>query len=90
MKGLLILGGNIMKASELLAKVQAGESVPCNTCGGEIPAEEIGRIAFKLGKLAPRMENAQVGSIVCVQCQRNDPDIKVEPRGPDVKFVGGD
>jgi hypothetical protein len=79
-----------MKASELLAKVQAGESVPCNTCGGEIPAEEIGRIAFKLGKLAPRMENAQVGSIVCMQCQRNDPDIKVDPRGPDVKFVSGD
>ena len=79
-----------MKASELLAKVNAGESVPCETCGQGIPAGEIGRVAFKLGKLAPRMENARVGAIVCVQCQINDPDIKVEPRGPDVKFVRGD
>ena len=79
-----------MKASELLAKVEAGESVPCDTCGGRIPADEIGRIAFKLGKLAPRMENAQVGSVVCVPCQRDDPLIKVEPRGPDVKFVSGE
>lgn len=79
-----------MKAAELLAKVKAGEAVPCDTCDGKIPANEIGQIAFRLGKLAPRMENASVGSIVCVQCQIDDPDIKVEPRGPDVKFVRGD
>ena len=78
-----------MKAAELLAKVKADESVSCDTCDGHIPADEIGRIAFRLGKLAPRMENASVGSIVCAQCQVDDPDIKVEPRGPDVKFVRG-
>ena len=78
-----------MKESELLVRVKAGEAVPCDTCDGAIPASEIERIAFKLGELAPRMENVLVGSIVCVQCQISDPDIKVEPRGPDVKFVRG-
>lgn len=78
-----------MKASELLARVRAGKPVPCDTCAGEIPADEIGRIAFKLGKLAPRMANALVGSVVCMQCQIDDSDIKAELRGPDVKFVRG-
>ena len=78
-----------MKASELLEKVKADEAIPCDTCDGKVPASEILRMAFKLGKLAPRMENAQVGSIVCVQCQTDDPDIKIEPRGVDVKFVRG-
>ena len=83
-------GRTVIKAYELLAKVKAGESVPCDTCGGKNPAGDIEKIAFKLGKLAPRMENALVGSIICVGCQRNDPDIQVEPRGPDVKFVRED
>jgi hypothetical protein len=48
------------------------------------------RFAFKLGELAPRMENANVGDITCVQCQIDDPDIKITPRGPDVKFTRGD
>lgn len=76
-----------MKASELLAKAKAGEAIPCDTCDEKVPASEILRMVFKLGELAPRMENANVGSVVCVQCQINDPDIKVEPRGVDVKFV---
>ena len=79
-----------MKASELLSKVQAGESVPCDTCEQGIPADELGASVFKRGELAPRMENAAVGSVVCVACQKDDPLIKVEPRGPDVKFVRGD
>jgi len=79
-----------MKASELLAKVQAGEAIPCNGCAGKIPAADILSFVFKLGKLAPRMENANVGDITCVQCQEADPDIKITPRGPDVKFVRGD
>ncbi|MCY4552632.1 MAG: hypothetical protein OXC79_03075 [Candidatus Poribacteria bacterium] len=79
-----------MKASELLAKVQAGEAIPCNGCDGKIPADDILSFAFKLGKLAPRMENVNVGDITCVQCQEADPDIKITPRGPDVKFVRGD
>ena len=76
-----------MKASELLEKAKAGEAIPCDTCAEKVPASEILRMVFKLGELAPRMENANVGSVVCVQCQINDPDIKVEPRGVDVKFV---
>ena len=76
-----------MKASELLEKAKAGEAIPCDTCDEKVPASEILRMVFKLGELAPRMENANVGSVVCVQCQNNDPDIKVEPRGVDVKFV---
>ena len=36
------------------------------------------------------MENADVGDITCVKCQTADPDINIEPRGPDVKFVRGD
>lgn len=76
-----------MKASELLEQVKADEAIPCDTCEGTVPASEILRMAFKLDKLAPRMENAQVGSVVCVQCQTDDPDIKIEPRGVDVKFV---
>lgn len=79
-----------MKASELLEKLKAGEAIPCSNCGGEIPADEIMSFAFKLGKLAPGMENVNVGSITCVQCQIDDPDIKITPRGPDVKFVRGD
>ncbi len=79
-----------MKASELLAKVKSGEVIPCSTCDGKIPADDILGFMFKLGKLAPRMENANVGDITCVQCQEADPDIKITPRGPDVKFVRGD
>ncbi len=79
-----------MKASELLEKLKAGESIPCSNCECAIPADEMMKFAFKLGKLAPRMENANVGDITCVQCQIDDPDIKITPRGPDVKFVRGD
>jgi hypothetical protein len=78
-----------MKAAELLAKVKAGEGIPCDVCGEKIPAGELGPFVFKRGELAPRMENVNVGSIVCVACLRKDPLIKVEPRGPDVKFVRG-
>ena len=78
-----------MKASELLEKLKAGEAIPCSNCGSKIPADEMMKFAFKLGKLAPRMENANVGNITCVQCQNDDPDIKITPRGPDVKFVRG-
>lgn len=78
-----------MKASELLAKLKEGEGAPCDNCDGTIPSDEILNFAFKLGKLAPRMENANIGSITCVQCQVDDPDIKITPRGPDVKFTRG-
>ena len=78
-----------MKASELLDQLKAGEGVPCNNCDNTIPADDVLRFAFKLGKLAPRMETANVGPITCVQCQVDDPDIKITPRGPDVKFVRG-
>ena len=79
-----------MKASELLEKLKTDEAIPCSNCESEIPANEMMNFAFKLGKLAPRMENANVGVITCVQCQIDDPDIKITPRGPDVKFVRGD
>ena len=79
-----------MKASELLERVKLGEAVPCSVCDGKIPADEVLGFVFKLGKLASRMENANVGDITCVQCQEADPDIKITPRGPDVKFVRGD
>ncbi|MCY4404118.1 MAG: hypothetical protein OXD54_16255 [Candidatus Poribacteria bacterium] len=79
-----------MKASELLTKLKEGEEIPCANCEGTIPADEMMNFAFKLGKLAPHMENAGVGTITCVQCQTDDPDIKITPRGPDVKFVRGD
>ena len=79
-----------MKASELLSKLKEGENIPCDNCDGTIPDDEMMRFAFKLGELAPRMENANVGSITCVQCQVDDPDIKITPRGPDVKFTRGD
>lgn len=79
-----------MKASELLSKLKAGEAIPCSHCDRTIPTDEMMRFVFKLGKLAPRMENANVGAITCVQCQVDDPDIKITPRGPDVKFVRGD
>ncbi len=78
-----------MKASELLAKVKSGEAIPCSGCEGKIAADDILGFVFKLGKLAPRMENANVGDITCVQCQEADEDIKITPRGPDVKFVRG-
>ena len=78
-----------MKASELLAKVKSGEAIHCSGCDGKIPAADILSFVFKLGKLAPRMENANVGDITCVQCQEADPDIKITPRGPDIKFVRG-
>ena len=78
-----------MKASELLAKVKSGEAIPCGACDAKIPADDILGFVFKLGKLAPRMENANVGDITCVQCQEADPDIKITPRGPDIKFVRG-
>ena len=79
-----------MKASELLAKVKSGEVIPCGSCDGKIPANDILRFVFKLGTLAPRMEKANVGDITCVKCQTADPDIQIEPRGPDIKFVRGD
>ena len=79
-----------MKASELLSKLKAGEAIPCGNCDGTILSDEMLNFVFKLGKLAPRMENANVGGITCVQCQVDDPDIKITPRGPDVKFVRGD
>ena len=79
-----------MKASELLAKVKSGEVIPCDSCDEKIPATDILGFVFKLGTLAPRMENANVGDITCVKCQIADPDINIEPRGPDVKFVRGD
>lgn len=78
-----------MKALELLAKVKSGETIPCGSCDGQIPAAAILGFVFKLGTLAPRMENADVGDITCVKCQTADPDINIEPRGPDVKFVRG-
>ena len=79
-----------MKAADLLIKLKAGEPIPCGNCDSTIPADEMLSFAFKLGKLAPRMENANVGNITCVQCQNDDPDIKITPRGPDVKFTRGD
>lgn len=79
-----------MKASELLETVKSGKAIPCDVCDGKIPADELLKFVFKLGKLAPRMGNANVGAITCVECQETDPDIKITPRGPDVKFVRGD
>ena len=79
-----------MKASELLAKVKSGEATPCDGCDEKFPADEVLGFVFKLGKLAPLMENANVGPITCVQCQEADPDIKITPRGPDIKFLRGD
>ena len=81
--------GNAMKASELLAKVKSREAISCGSCDEKIPADEILGFVFKLGTLAPRMENANVGDITCVKCQTADPDINIEPRGPDIKFVRG-
>ena len=78
-----------MKASELLAKVKSGAAIPCSSCDEKIPATDILGFVFKLGTLAPRMESANVGDITCVKCQIADPDINIEPRGPDVKFVRG-
>ena len=80
----------VMKASELLAKVKSGEAIACNSCDEKIPANDVLGFVFKLGTLAPRMENANVGDITCVKCQTVDPDINIKPRGPDVKFVRGD
>lgn len=82
--------GKIVKASELLENVKSGKAVPCGLCNKKIPGDEVLGFVFKLGKLAPRMENADVGDITCVQCQAADPDIKITPRGPDIKFVRGD
>jgi len=76
-----------MRAAELLAQVKAGEAISCHTCEDKIPADEILGFNFKLGELAPRMENVAIGPIVCMECQRQDELIKVEPRGPDIKFV---
>ena len=78
-----------MKALELLAKVKSAEAIPCDGCDEKIPADAVLGFVFKLGKLAPRMENVNVGAITCVQCQEADPDIKITPRGPDIKFVRG-
>lgn len=78
-----------MRASELLEKVKSGEGIPCSACDGKIPAADILSFVFKLGKLAPRMENVNVGAITCVPCQEADEDIKITPRGPDIKFVRG-
>lgn len=78
-----------MKASELLSKAKSGETIPCGSCDVGIPGDEVLGFVFKLGTLAPRMENANVGDITCVKCQVADPDIQIEPRGPDVKFIRG-
>lgn len=78
-----------MRASELLAQVKLGAAIPCGACNGEILADDILSFVFKLGKLAPRMENVNVGDITCVPCQEADEDIKITPRGPDIKFVRG-
>ncbi len=78
-----------MRASELLAQVKSGVAIPCGACDGKIPADDILGFVFKLGKLAPRMENVNVGAIICVPCQEADEDIKITPRGPDIKFVRG-
>lgn len=79
-----------MKASELLESVKSGAAISCGSCDEKIPADEILGFVFKLGRLAPRMENTNVGDITCVHCQEADPDIKITPRGPDIKFVRGD
>ena len=79
-----------MRASELLATVKSGAAIPCGSCDEKIPATDILGFVFKLGTLAPRMETANVGDITCTKCQTADPDINIEPRGPDVKFVRGD
>ena len=79
-----------MKAKELLEKVIAGETISCDVTGKDISAEEFLNFVCKKGKLAPQMENAEVQSVVSVEAQIEDPLIKVEPRGPDVKFVRGD
>ena len=79
-----------MKAAELLEKVKSGEAIPCDSCDEKIPADEVLGFVFKLGALAPRMENANVGDVTCVECQEADPDIKITPRGPDIKFTLGD
>ena len=79
-----------MKASELLENVKSGVAIPCDSCHEKILADEILGFVFKLGKLAPRMGNANVGTITCVRCQAADPDIKITPRGPDIKFIRGD
>lgn len=79
-----------MKALELLETVKSGKAIPCDMCDGKIPADALLKFVFKLGKLAPRMGNTNVGAITCVECQEADPDIKITPRGPDVKFVRGD
>ena len=73
----------------VLAKVKSGYAIPCDLCDEKIPANDILGFVFKLGTLAPRMENANVGDIICVRCQIADPDINIEPHGPDVKFVRG-
>lgn len=78
-----------MKVIELLALVQAGESIACSVCQDTIASKDILDFNFKLGKLAPGMEKVVANPIVCVQCQRQDELIKVEPRGPDIKFVRG-
>ena len=59
-----------MKASELLEKVKSGEGIPCDACDGHISADEVLGFVFKLGKLAPRMENANVGGITCASAKR--------------------
>ena len=82
--------GKVMKTSELLAKVKSGEAIPCGSCDEKIPATDILGFVFKLRTLAPHMATANVGDITCVKCQTADPDINIEPRGPDVKFVRGD
>ena len=80
-----------MKASELLAKVKSGAGYFLRFMWRENPSGlTILGFVFKLGTLAPRMENANVADITCVKCQTADPDINIEPRGPDVKFVRGD
>lgn len=78
-----------MKAIELLTSIKDGKPVTCDTCQDKIPSKDILEFNFKLGKLAPRMEDVCIGSIVCVECQKRDELIQIEPRGPDIKFVRG-
>ena len=68
-----------MKASELLETVKSGRLSRAMCVMGKFRADELLKFVFKLGKLAPRMGNANVGAITCVECQEADPDIKITP-----------
>ena len=58
-------------------------------CQGKIPVKDVLEFNFKLDELAPHIEKVCIGSVVCVECQKRDGLIQIEPRGPDIKFVRG-